>query len=168
MRRCHFIFDYDHDLAEARQIAGLGLVGATSTVGFNGIEDWQQAKSEGVSAVKKRIDSALSGASVSVILIGARTASLGYVTYAIERSIHRHCGLLGIFIHPLKGAVNGPSRPGPVPLADRAAELRGGHPYDTYDWDQTQFVEWVNSAATEWRNYARPRPLNQVPPNFSV
>ena len=30
--------------------------------------------------------------------------------------------------------------------------------YAVHDWDPDQFVAWVNTAATDWRNYARPTP----------
>jgi hypothetical protein len=158
MRRCFFIFDYENDLDEARRIAEMGLVQAESAAGFNDLTQWSTAKARGVEEVKRQIDEALVGTSCSVVLIGPRTASLGYVSYAMERSIQRHNGLLGIHIHALKNPMAAAGERGPLPYEREAAQQSESKGYAVHDWDPDQFVAWVNTAATDWRNYARPTP----------
>ena len=166
MRRCFFIFDYDQNLAEARHIIDLGLVNAKVAVPVDDPGAWNEAKSRGVDQVKAAIDTELAGTSAAVILIGSRTASLGYVNYAIERAIRRHCGLLGIHIHALRNPEARPEDRGAVPFEREAKRLLEGQHYPVHDWDPTQFVTWVNDAATDWRSFARPKPLDRVPPTL--
>lgn len=159
MRRCFFIFDYESDLDEVRRIAELGLVQAESAAGFVDLTQWSVAKAKGVEEVKRKIDEALVGTTCSVIFIGPRTASLGYVKYAMERSIQRNNGLLGIHIHALKNPIAGASERGPVPYEREAAARTGGRSYTVHDWDSESFVAWVNQAAMDWRNYVRTKPI---------
>lgn len=62
------------------------------------------AKTEGDEAVRALIDEALEDTEVTVVLIGARTASRRWVRYEIEQSALRGNGLLGITIHNLRGS----------------------------------------------------------------
>ncbi len=158
MRRCFFIFDYEGDLDEVRRVAELGLVHAVSAAGFQDLTLWSTYKAKGVEEVKHRIDKALMGTTCSVVFIGPRTASLGYVKYAVERSIQRSNGLLGIHIHALKNPIASAGERGPVPYQREAAARFGGQSYPVHDWDSEYFVDWVNQAATDWRNYVRVKP----------
>ncbi len=159
MRRCFFIFDYEGDLDEARCIAELDLVHAAAPAGFNDLTLWSAAKAKGVEEVKRRIDEALIGTTCTIVLIGPRTASLGYVKYAVERTIHRSNGLLGIHLHTLKNPVAGAGERGTIPYEREAAALSDGRAYPVHDWDPDQFAAWVGLAATDWRNHVRPRPI---------
>lgn len=163
MRRCFFIFDYEHDLEEVRRIAELDLVKAESAAGFTDTSQWSQAKARGVEEVKQQIDEALVGTTCSVVFIGPRTANLGYVQYAIERSLHRGNGLLGVHLHLLKNPMASSGERGPIPCERQVADQ--GHGYMVRDWDPEHFVEWVNAAATEWRNDARPVPPQVARPS---
>ena len=167
MRRCFLIFDYDNDLSEARRIAHTGLIRATAPAGFADIADWSAAKEKDVEAVKRMIDQGISGSSVTIALIGARTATLGYVTYALERSLRRHNGVLGIHIHKLKApnATDGDRGRKPA-LPEAAVRWADGDDYPSHDWDQSRFAAWVYDVATDWKNYARRRPADPVPPGF--
>ncbi len=160
MRRCFFIFDYDNDLARAKQIGELGLEPANAPAGFDASR-WAGARNTGPAEVQRLIDEALKGTSATVVLIGERTAELDYVDYAIDRSIARQNGILGIFIHGLKDENGETGTKGAVPYASEAAERLEAHGYATYDWDPERFAEWVEEAATEWKQFARPEPLNK-------
>ena len=170
MRRCFFVFDYDNDLWRANQITDLGIVHAAqitdvgivdgaAAAGFGDLLRWEEAKKKGSEEVRRLIEEALSGTSVTVVLIGEATAGLDYVNDAIEMSIRRNNGLLGIFVHELKDHEGGTSSRGKVPFEHEVAEKLDAGGYDTHDWDQEKFEEWVNLAATEWRNFARKMPV---------
>ncbi len=59
--------------------------------------------------------------------------------------------------------VNGQtSARGRVPYEKQAAEKLEAHGYDTHDWEPDRFAEWVEKAATEWKLFARPKPLTKV------
>ena len=160
MRQCFFIFDHDNDFARAKQIADYGIVAASAPAGFDDKARWDATSREGPDAVHRLIDDALGGTSATVVLIGEHTAECEYVDYAIERSIERHNGIVGIFIDDLTDENGKPGARGPVPYEAEAAETLEAGGYQTHPWDRSNFSEWLEEAATEWRRYARPKPLN--------
>ena len=83
-----------------------------------------------------------------------------YVDYAIERSIDRQNGIVGFFIDDLADEDGKPGARGPVPYEAEAAEKLEAGGYQTHAWDRSRFSELVEEAATDWRRYARPKPLN--------
>ena len=161
MRHCFFIFDYDNDLARVRHIDSLNLALATTPAGFDDDADWKAAVSKGDDAVKELIDNAILGTSATVVLIGEHTAERDYVDYAIEQSIKRQNGILGIFVHDIPDASGATAAKGRAPYEAQAAETLEAHGYDTHDWDEGKFAEWVEEAATGWKAFARPKPLNR-------
>lgn len=64
--------------------------------------DWESVKRQGDSAIRRWIDSELSGKSCVVVLIGAGTAGRKWVDYEIEKGWKDGKGLLGVYIHNLK------------------------------------------------------------------
>jgi hypothetical protein len=162
MRHCFFIFDYDNDLSRAHHIEALDLAVATAPAGFDDDADWKAAGAKGDEAVAALIDNAILGTSATVVLIGERTAERDYVDYAIEQSIKRQNGILGVFIHDIPDANGATAAKGRAPYEVQAAEALEAHGYDTHDWDQGKFAEWIEQAATGWKAFARPRPLNRL------
>ncbi len=158
-RRCCFIFDYDNDLARAKQINDLKLVLGTAPAGFDDASRWREARNAGKEAVRGLIDGALSSTSATIVLIGEKTADLDYVEYAFEQTISRNNGIVGLFVHDMPDENGKTSTKGKVPYEVQAAEKLDAHHYDVHDWDQSKFEEWVEEAATEWKIYARPEPL---------
>ena len=82
-------------------------------------------------------------------------AALDNVEYAIEQSISRKNGIVGFFVHDMPDENGNTSAKGGVPYEVQAAEKLDAHHYEVHDWDQSKFEEWVEEAATEWKNYAR-------------
>ena len=161
MRHCCFIFDYDNDLSRAHHVESRDLAVATAPAGFEDDADWKAATSKGEDAVNELIDNALLGTSVTVVLIGERTAERGYVDYAIEQSIKRQNGILGVFVHDVPDASGATAAKGRVPHEVEAAEKLEAHGYGTHDWDEGAFAAWIEEAATGWKAFARPVPLNR-------
>ena len=160
MRQCFLIFDYDNDLARAKEVADYDIVAASAPAGFDDKARWDAVFREGPDAVHRLIDDALKGTSVTVVLIGEHTAERKYVDYAIEQSIERQNGIVGIFIDDLTDENGKPGARGPVPYEAEAAEKLEAGGYQTHPWDRSNFSDWVEAAATEWRRYARPKPLD--------
>ena len=161
MRRCFFIFDYDNDFARAKQIADYGIVAASAPAGFDDKARWDAAFREGPDAVHRLIDDALRGTSATVVLIGEHTAEREYVDYAIERSIERHNGIVGIFIDDLTDETGAPGARGPAPYEEEAAANLAEGGYRSHPWNRSDFADRVEEAATGWRRLARPKPLNK-------
>lgn len=138
--RTFFSFHYERDVQRASVVRNSSKL-ASITPEWIEASIWESAKKTSPEAVKRLINGALKGTTVTAVLIGAETASRRWVNYEIERSIERGNGLLGIYIHNIKGF-------------DGNADYRGTNPlpggYRTYDWvnddGYNNLGTWVDDA----------------------
>ena len=139
-RKVFFSFHYERDLWRVNVVRNSGIVEGVAAAGFNDQSLWEETKKRGDAAIKKLIDGGLNGTSVTVVLIGAETASRKYVSYEIEKSVALRNGLLGVRIHNIKDR-NGRTDPaGPVP---DALAMTG---VPVYVWEYGKLGEWVEQA----------------------
>src|SRR6266852_4197222 len=115
-RKVFFSFHYERDIWRTNVVRNSGVVGGTAAAGFHDASLWEEAKKKGDAEVKKLIDNGLNGTSVTVVLIGAETASRKFVDYEIEQSIARGNGLLGIYISGIKDQYGITAVQGVVPV----------------------------------------------------
>ena len=141
-RKVFFSFHYE-DIWRVNVIRNAHIVEGCTSAGFQDASMWEEAKKKGDAAIKKLIDSGLNGTSVTVVLIGARTASREYVTYEIEQSVERGNGLLGVYIHNIKDKDGKTTYQGSAPnaLVQAGAKL--------YTWDREKFGTWIEDAYNE-------------------
>ena len=90
--------------------------------------------------LRRLIDSGLDGTTVTVVLIGAQTASRTYVSYEIEQSVARRNGILGIRINNIKDRDGRTDPVGAVPVA----LTKAGAP--VYTWEYGKLGDWVEKA----------------------
>jgi hypothetical protein len=140
-RKVFFSFHYQKDVWRTNVVRNSNVVEGVAAAGFQDASLWEEAKKKGDAAIKKMIENALVGTTVTVVLIGAETAQRKYVTYEIEQSIARGNGLLGIYIDQIQDQNGRTTVRGAVPEALRKA----GAP--VYAWDKSRFGEWVEAAA---------------------
>lgn len=139
-RRVFFSFHYQRDIWRTNVVRNSGVVEGSAAAGFHDASLWEEAKRKGPAEVKRLIDAGLIGTSVTVVLIGAKTAERQYVDYEIEKSIARGSGLLGIYISGIKDQQGNVDTQGPAPQRLSSA----GAP--CYHWDRPRFSEWVEAA----------------------
>lgn len=139
-RRVFFSFHYERDIWRTNVVRNAGIVDGQSAAGFHDASLWEEAKKKGDAEVKKLIDSGLVGASVTVVLIGAETASRKFVDYEIEQSIARGNGLLGIYISGIKDQKGNTDIQGAAPARLTTAGAR------CYYWERSKFGDWVEEA----------------------
>ncbi|MDE3269238.1 MAG: TIR domain-containing protein [Pseudomonadota bacterium] len=101
MRRVFFSFHYERDVGRIGQIRNSWLTRGKAS-SFLDAAKWESIKRRGDDAIRGWINEQLRGTSVTVVLIGAKTANRRWVKYEIEQSIDRKNGLLGIYIHNVK------------------------------------------------------------------
>lgn len=143
-RRVFFSFHYQRDVWRANTIRNLGIVDARAAAGWTDASLWEEAKKKGDASIKKLIDDALVGTSVTVVLIGAQTAGRKYINYEIQQSIDRGNGILGVHIHGIKNQDKETDTKGDVP-----AKLVNGD-YKVYSaFDKDKFSAWVEAAAKD-------------------
>jgi hypothetical protein len=157
-RRVFFSFHYERDIFRVSQVRNSGVVkGTYERAGFIDHADWESLERQGDDAIKRWINGQLSGASVTVVLIGAETFDRKWVNYEIQQSYADGKGMLGIYIHQLKDPRTG------------LADYKGRNPFENiyitnsnprrylsefylnYDWvdndGYNNFAAWVESAA---------------------
>lgn len=141
-RRTFFSFHYQRDIWRANVIRNSGVVIGSAAAGFLDASLWEEAKKKGDAGIKKMIDKALENTTVTVVLIGAKTAGRKYINYEIEQSIKRGNGILGIHIHNIKNSDGKTDEKGNVP----AKLIKGG--FKVYNWpfDNEKFAKWIEDA----------------------
>ncbi len=147
-RKVFFSFHYEKDIWRANQVRNSWLTYPDrEAAGFWDAALWEEVKQRGDDAIKGWIRNQLSGTSVTVVLIGAETASRKYVQDEIIQSWEiKKSGLLGVYIHNLKDH-------------DGQIDSKGSDPFveigykniRTYDWmnenGSTNLGSWVETAA---------------------
>lgn len=110
---------------------------------------WEKARAHGDGAVLKLINRALTGTTVTAVLIGSRTASRRWVKYEIDKSLERGNGLFGIYLHNIKDDHGRTAARGANPLPAG---------YRTYDWvdddGHDNLGSWVDLAYAEHHRFA--------------
>lgn len=158
-RRVFFSFHYENDVWRASQVRNSWVTKPDrESAGFWDSASWESVRRQGEDAVKRWINSQIQNTSVTVVLIGRETASRPYVRYEIEKSCERGNGLLGIFIHNIKDALQLTSPAGPNPF-DSLWIQQGlqrtylSQIYRTYDWVYDQGYQnigsWIEAAAKQ-------------------
>lgn len=136
-RKVFFSFHYHRDLWRANVVRNVGVIDGISAAGFHDASIWEEANKNGDDAVKRLIDQALATSSVTIVLIGADTASRKYVSYEIQKSVFRGNGVIGIQIHNIKDKDGKIDPPGPIPND----LVKIGAPVYVYEYGK--LGEWV-------------------------
>jgi hypothetical protein len=140
-RRTFFSFHYERDVWRASIVRNSDVTKTDVDAEWIDASLWEEAKEKGRAAIKKLIDDALLGTSVTAVLIGSETSSREWVQYEIDQSIERGNGLLGIYIHNIEDKDGNKASKGSNPLPS-------GH--STYDWvtddGYKNLGSWVNNA----------------------
>lgn len=154
-RRVFFSFHYERDVSRANVVRNSWVTQDREAAGFFDAGLWEEAKTKGDAAIKKMIDDAMVGSSVTAVLIGAETAGRPYVEYEIQKS-HGVKGLLGVYIHNINN-LDGKTDPQGANPFDRLTIEQGGRTvylsslYPTYYWyggdGYKNFGAWVEAAA---------------------
>jgi hypothetical protein len=101
-RNVFFSFHYQRDIVRVNQIRNLPEIVDQAAVGFNDASLWEEAKKKGDAEIKRMIDKAVKGTSVSIVCIGYKTAGRKFINYEIEQSIARGNAIFGLQINHLK------------------------------------------------------------------
>ena len=157
-RRVFFSFHYQHDIFRVSQVRNSVIKNGTfDQSGFIDHADWESLERQGDESIKQWINGQLTGASVTVVLIGADTFDRPWINFEIQHSYADGKGMLGIYIHQLKDPRTGlPDYKGRNPFEN--IYITHSNPrrylselYPTYDWvadnGYTNFPNWVEAAA---------------------
>lgn len=129
-RRVYFAFDY-RDVFAVNQIRRAGQFVDRAVAGFSDASQWEKLKQKDDAVVRRAIDDALVGTTVTVACVGERTATRRWVKYELNASRKRGNGLVGVYL-PGGSSHTKPAELGEAPL---------------YRWDSARFSSWVEAAA---------------------
>lgn len=154
-RKAFYSFHYVPDCWRAAQVRNMGVVEGNQPASDN---DWETITKSGDAAIQKWIDGQMSGKSVVVVLIGAKTAGRKWIKYEIKKALADSKGILGIYVHNLKDSNGNQSSKGSNPFADFTVDgtsLSGivkvyDSPYSTstlaYDHIKSNLADWIEEA----------------------
>jgi len=138
--RTFFSFHYERDVWRSSIVRNSGQLSSSDRTWIEA-SIWEDTKPKGAAAIRRLIDDALVGTSVTAVLIGAQTASRQWVQYEIDKSIERGNGLLGIYIHNIEASSGKTDSKGTNPLPAG---------FKTYDWvndnGYSNLGTWVDRA----------------------
>ena len=129
-RRVYFAFDY-RDVFKVNQIRKAGQFIPVAVAGFTDASQWEKLRERDDAVIRKAIDDAVKGTSVTVACVGERTASRRWVRYELRASKARGNGLLGVYL-PRESGHTKPAELGDAPM---------------YGWNPDRFASWVEAAA---------------------
>jgi len=151
-RRVFFSFHFERDIWRAGQVRNSWVTKPDrETAGFWDAVAWEDVKKKDDETIKQWIRNQLNGTSVTVVLIGAETASRKFVQFEIQESWDRRNGLIGVYIHNLKDVSQRTDIKGADPFTSM-----GWTNFKTYDWmsddGYNHLGEWVEEAAQRVQN----------------
>jgi hypothetical protein len=153
-RKIFFSFHYERDAWRAGQVRNSNVVASEDEYGFIDAAEWESIKKKGNAAIESWIDDQLKNTSVTVVLIGAETASREWVQREILKSWNRGNGIVGVRIHNIKDQDQKTDMAGHNPLDD--FKLSTGTVLSsvckTYDWviddGRKKLGAWADEAAS--------------------
>ena len=158
-RRVFFSFHYERDNQRAGVVRNSWVTKPNrEEAGFVDAADWEKIKGQGEAAIRRWIERQLDGTSVTVVLIGAETASREWVRYEVKRSYEKGNGMLGVYLHNIKDWSGKTDTPGSNTFGELGKDSSGQsiyffQKYPTYDWvndgGYEHLGDWVEKAAKE-------------------
>lgn len=115
-RKIFTSFHYKPDNWRASQIRNMGKIEGNPIATIN---SWEEVTKGGSTAIKKWIDTNMSGKSCVVVFVGENTAGRKWINYEIEKAWNDNRGIFGIYIHNLKD------------ISGKQA-LKGANPFDEF------------------------------------
>ena len=151
-RQTFFSFHFKDDNSRAGVVRNSWVTQDRKAAGFFDSAEWEKVKKKKDSDIEKWIDKQLNGTSVTVVLIGQKTAGRKWINYEITSSHKKGNGLLGIYIHNIKNLDKKTGIKGKNPFNSWTFK-KGGNKvtYPVYDWVNDDGYEnmgdWIKKAA---------------------
>lgn len=102
-RSVFYSFHYQNDITRVMVVRNRWVTQGSQVIsGIIDHADFERVQRQGDEAIKKWINSQLTGTSVTVVLIGEETLDREYVKYEICESMKRGNAVIGVDIHRIK------------------------------------------------------------------
>lgn len=151
-RKTFFSFHYERDAWRAANVRNSGVLSKDDEFGFIDAADWEKIERQGKAGIERWIKDQLKNTTVTVVLIGAETASREWVLYELRESWKRGNAIVGVRIHGIKDQDSKTDSFGANPLD--AVKFKDGTTLSamckTYDWvankGREHLGEWLEDA----------------------
>lgn len=141
-RRCFYSFHFAPDNWRAAMVRNIGSIEGNQPASDN---EWESITSGNDKDQKIRnwIAAQMNGKTCTVVLVGANTADRKWITYEIVKSWNDGLGVVGIYIHGLKGS-------------DGLTSTQGANPFEYVNYNPTKqrlssIVKCYNPAGADSR-----------------
>lgn len=102
-RNVFYSFHYQNDISRVMAVRNRWVTyGNQIASGIIDHANFEIVRRQGDAAIKRWIDSQLSGTSATIVLIGAETLKRPYVQYEICESLKRGNAVIGVYIHRMR------------------------------------------------------------------
>lgn len=166
-RKVFYSFHFNNDHWRVQQIRNINALEGNPPVTAN---RWEEIKEEGDAAVRRWIDSNMSGKSCLIVLVGTETAQRKWVKYEIKKAWEDGRGVLGIHVHGLKDSNGNTTAKGNNPFENVTVDDNGTRATlgsvpplkmpsgstspDVYASIKNNVEDWIESAITVRKKYA--------------
>lgn len=99
-RQIFYSFHYALDSWRVSQVRNIGVVEGNRPATDN---DWETVVARGEHAIEQWIQEQMNYRSCTIVLAGEKTANRKWINYEIKESWKKGMGVVGIYIHGLKG-----------------------------------------------------------------
>jgi hypothetical protein len=142
VRRTFFSFHYQLDVTRAHVVRNSWVTKEDrEEAGFFDASVFESKQRAGDETLKRFLNEALDGTSVTAVLIGIQTAFRPWVRYELVRSFQRGKGLFGIRIHNIKNF-------------DQQNAAAGSNPFDLLAYQVVNDrVQWQEKNNESWSGY---------------
>jgi hypothetical protein len=139
-RRVFFSFEYS-DVSRAMVVRNSWVTKGREAAGFIDAAEFEKLERRGDAVIRAWIDGQMSGTSVTVVLVGAKTCASKWVRYEINKSIERGNGLFGIDISKIRDLTGR--------TTERCGRLPAGYPFYLWNNDKgyANIGIWIEEAA---------------------
>jgi len=158
-RQVFYSFHFKNDVMRVQQIRNIGVIEGNTPVSVN---DWEEIKKKGNSAIEKWIDDNMKYRSCVIVLVGTETANREWVKYEIKKAWNDGKGLLGIHIHNIKCPRNGTCNQGKNPFEQfningkslsSIVKCYNPKSYDAYNDIANNINDWIEESIEIRNNY---------------
>ncbi len=112
-KQVFYSFHFDNDVMRVQQIRNMGAIEDNEPVSVN---DWEQVKRRGDSAIETWIEENMKYKNCVVVLVGNDTANRKWVKHEIKKAWNDGRGIVGIYIHNIRCPRNGIGQQGLNPF----------------------------------------------------
>jgi hypothetical protein len=145
-KRVYFAFHYQDVIDfRANVVRNHNALTDAQKAGYFDASIWETAKKTSDLALKRMINSELTGTSVTVVLVGSQTYERRWLRYEIIKSVEKGNVMLGVHINGIKGKDGQTKVYGPNPFDYLGLSIsHDGQTASPFEWNGASWVQYAD------------------------